>query len=181
MRPIVVMAVSALVLTACGGSATVRESWNDGFVQLQGASLELMQPLTVPAGRARVFIQDGRAGTAFDQYRAHCALEIGSVQHDGHTVQRDTFRITRVQHSLQQVVMREPVRLAAVGLLPAGLFDGRGGAAYHEGYHLWLGSEQQPEVRRLSCYGSYDEPPDLRPPTLREIAEALGGIARIRS
>jgi hypothetical protein len=169
---------SVLILSACQKSLGVRESAAGAdFVQLQGAELVLHSPLLVPAGNARVYVQGGRAGAGFDQYKPHCAFEIQRVDHSGFTIKPDTFRITLVQGSLQSVVMLEPIKVA--GLHLAALYD-RGGSAYHEGYHFWLASERQPEVRRMTCYGTYAEPPDLQPPTLQEIRGALGGIAELR-
>ena len=47
---------------------------------------------------------------------------------------------------------------------------------FHDGYHFWLASETQPQVMRLSCFGVYARWPDLYPPTLDDIAAALGEI-----
>lgn len=185
MKMFPVILLSALALAACQKNATVRDSMARGFVQLAGSELVLKQALNVAPGKARVFVQDGGPAVGgrilnggFDQYRPHCGFEIERVDHGGFTIQPDTFRITRVQASLQPVVMRAPVQVA--GLWLANGMDGNGSSAYHEGYHFWLASERQPEVRRMSCYGVYAEPHDLKPPTLQEIREALGGIAEIR-
>jgi len=187
MKTVACVLGAALLAGACQQSATVRESYGQGFVQLSGSYLVLKRPLKVQAGRARVFIQDGGATDApgrvlsggFDQYRPHCAFEIQSVKHAGFTIEPDTFQITQVQGSLQRVVMAEPLRLAALGFMAGGL-DSPGSSAYHEGYHFWLASERQPQVRRMSCYGVYAEPYDLAPPTLQEIRRVLSGIAEIR-
>ena len=48
------------------------------------------------------------------------------MSHDGFTIQPDTFSVIRVQGSMQQVVQRRPVQLAALRL--AGGFDGGMGA-----------------------------------------------------
>lgn len=180
MRTIVAGVLSAVLLAGCQQSSTVRDPASGGFRQLQGGELVLRQALTVPPGRARVFLQDGSDGAVagrFDQYRPHCALEIDRVDHAGLTIEPGRFLITRVQHSLVEVVQAEPVQVAARNLA-FGIY-GRSSSAYHEGYHLWLASQRQPSVRRLSCYGVYAEPPDLAPPTLAEIRWAIGGVAEI--
>jgi hypothetical protein len=175
---------AAVLLAGCQQSSTVRDDTFGHYRQLQGASLVLKQALTVPAGKARVFLQDGREGQGraivgggFDHYRTHCAFEIDEVRHAGFTIEPGTFRIERVQHSVTPVVMARPVQVASL-LLADGL-DGEGTSAYYEGYHFWLSAPGQPGLRRLSCYGAYAEPPDLYPPTLGEIRAALGGIADI--
>lgn len=186
MRNTLMLLGTAALLVACQDSATVREGSSAGYRQLQGATLVLKQAIEVPAGKARVFLQDGgrvdrqsRITGSFDQYRPHCAFEIEAVDHGGFVIRPDTFRISRVQHSLQRVVRAvSPLRLAGLQL-GMGL-DGWGSTAYHEGYHFWLESAEQPAVRRLSCYGAYAEPSDLYPPTLVEIRRVLGGVAGIR-
>ncbi|MBT8428919.1 MAG: hypothetical protein KJN79_03310 [Gammaproteobacteria bacterium] len=178
MRSVILAA--ALFLGACQSSTTVREvAGENRFTQLEGASLVLNQNLEIGAGKARVFVQDGDVTFGFDSYEPHCAFEIKSVQHDGATINADTFSITRVQGSLQQVVSGEPVQTASLQL--AGLNGGGDGpSSLYLGYHFWLSSVGQPEVRRMSCYGIYAEPQDAYPPTLREIRQALGSVAEIR-
>lgn len=187
MRLFAILAISMLVLAACSKSVAVRDAVGRQSRQLQGADLVVNSPLPVMAGKARIFVQDGSVSggdggffsRSYDQYRPHCAFEIRSVSHNGFTIQPDTFKITRVQGSMQQVVQRRPVQLAALHL--AGGFDGgMGGGAYHEGYHFWLESDRQPEVMRMSCYGAYAQFPDLRPPTLQEVTQALGAVATLR-
>lgn len=172
--------VATLSLAACQGSSTVRDTAGaNRFIQLEGASVVLKQTLDVPSGKARVFLQDGRVSSGFDSYRPHCAFEIKSVQHDGVAIAPDTFVITRVQDSLQQVVSAEPVRVAALRLAAGVGIDG-GSSSYYQGYHFWLSSVAQPDVRRMSCLGVFAQPYELYPPTVEEIAQALGGIAEIR-
>jgi len=79
---------------------------------------------------------------------------IGPVRRRPNTaIQADTFVISGVQGSKQQVVSAEPVRLAGL-LLADGMDDGGGGSSSnYEGYHFWLTSAHQPNVRRLRCHG----------------------------
>jgi len=172
--------VVVVVVSGCQNSAWVRLSDGREAVQLQGAELQLKRDLSIAARRARVFIQDGRPGSGFDNYAPHCAFEIERVDHDGHRIRADSFRIVRVEGSLQRVVWAGTVMVADLGVALSGHADGSGGSAYHEGYHFWLTSPRQPEVRRMSCYGVYAEPYELYPPTLEEIQDALGGLAEIR-
>ena len=149
--------------------------------RLTGATFVLAQPVTVPAGKARAFLQDGNVVRGFDQYRPHCALEIRSVQHDGFELAPGEFYIYRVQHSLEQVVDSGARQFAGTltGFHLGRLIDG-GSASFHEGYHFWLEAPGRPEVMRLSCYGTYDQPPDLRPPSLTEIRAVLGSLGEIK-
>ncbi len=189
-KAVLVALVSTFLVAGCMNSATVRnETGRQGFVQLESSTLVLKSALTVPAGKARVFLQShGESGvptsarySAFDHYSTHCSLEIDTVDHKGFVIEPDRFVVTRVQSTLVPVVMAKPVQVAALGALNliAGDMDDAGSSAYYEGYHFWLASDKQPNVRRLSCYGAYAEPPDLRPPSFAEIREALGDVAEI--
>jgi hypothetical protein len=166
-------------LAGCQNSSTVREAAGaNNFVSLEGARLVLKQPLSIGPAKARVFLQNGAAGYGFDSYQPHCAFEIASINHEGAVIEADTFAITRVQGSVQQVVSAEPARLAGLWLI--GGLDGGGSQSYYSGYHFWLSSMDQPGVRRMSCYGVYAQPYELYPPTMQEIRQALGAIAEIR-
>ena len=168
------------VLAMAGCTGGVRDDAAGGYRELDGAVLVLNQAVRVPGGRARVFLQspDGRSpgqvtGGGFNSYRPHCALEIRAVEHDGWTVEPGEFRVTRVQRTIDMVVGREaPIRLAQFGL--------DGGQSYYDGFHFWLASDTQPDVMRLTCYGVYAAPYELFPPTLGEIALALGDVATLR-
>ena len=174
------LVISAMLfLAGCQNSSTVREATGaNNFVSLEGARLVLNQPLSIGPEKARVFVQNGAAGYGFDSYQPHCAFEIASINHEGAVIEADTFAITRVQGSVQQVVSTEPVRVAGLRLI--GGINGGGSQSYYSGYHFWLSSMDQPGVRRMSCYGVYAQPYELYPPTLREIRQVLGSIAEIR-
>ena len=179
VRTTFILLLIAVLLGACKESTTVRLAPSQGFIQLQGAELILKRDLTVPAGQARIFVQDGRTVLrGLDRYLAHCAFEVQRVNHDGFTIRAGTFRVVQVQGSMQQVVLAERLLLASLQL-GAGI-GAAGSNIYHQGYHFWLASEQQPEVRRMSCYGVYADPPNLEPPSLQEIEAVLGDIAEIR-
>lgn len=172
--------VASLLLAACGGVSTVRDTVGGGYVDLVGATVELHQALPVAAERARVFVQDGRAVSGFDHYRAHCAFEIRSVDHGGTSIAADNFRIVGVQQTLQQVVaVPDPStrQLAAVGLA-FGMF-GLDSPYYYMGYHFTLHTDKQPEVMRMTCFGAYAAAYEVEPPTLGEIRAALGELATI--
>lgn len=180
MKVLALTLISSLALGGCGLEQSVRDNMTEGRYQdVAGRFLELKQPLPVEVDRARVFIQDGevRGAGAINQYRTQCNLELDQVALQAEEIEPDTFRIVRVQRAIEQVVLTRPVQVASLQL--AGRFDG-GSSAFFEGYHFWLSSGRQGDVRRLSCYGTYAEPADLRPPTLQEIRQTLGDIAEIR-
>ena len=174
-----IAAVSLLSGCQLGSSVMIRDATRvDSFTQLEGASLVLNNDLNIAAGKARIFLQNGETSGGFDRYQPHCGFEIDSVRHQGAVINAGTFTITKVQLSIQRVVSVEPVRVASLWL--ANGVAGGGSQSYYKGFHLWLASADQPQVRRVSCYGVYAQPYELYPPTVEEIRQALGSIAEIR-
>lgn len=175
-----------LVLAGCQQNAPVREDTHGRFLRLDGASVVIKRELQISAGRARVYVQNDGMGVGehtgsggFDSYRPHCAFEITRVDHAGFEVETGHFMVTRIQQTVDPVVRKSQLMVAAVGLL-SGMDGGGGSQAYYAGYHFWLSSEEQPEVLRMSCYGVYAQPYELYPPTLQEINAALGAVAELR-
>ena len=174
MYKIVAVTAAALLVSGCQQNASIRGDTFGRYMQLNAASVVLKRDIRISAGKARVYIQNDRAGVGeqissggFDSYRPHCAFEISRVDHAGFDIKAQTFAVTRIQQTVVPVVSRAPVMVARFGFWA----DSQ---AYYSGYHFWLASDTQPEVRRMTCYGVYAEPYDLYPPTLQEINAALG-------
>jgi hypothetical protein len=45
--------------------------------------------------------------------------------------------------------------------------------------HMWIGSDLQPNLMRLTCRGAFDDLPKADPPSIAEMQAALGNIAEI--
>jgi hypothetical protein len=180
MTRLAAVAVVALMLAGCQQNASIREDTFGSYTRIEEASVVLKRALRVPAGKARVYLQNAEAGVGdqvsaggFNSYKPHCAFEISRVDHSGFEIKAETFAVTRIQKTVVPVVSRGPVMVAGFGLW-------RDSQAYYSGYHFWLASRTQPEVRRMTCYGVYAEPYELYPPTLIEINAALGAVAELR-
>lgn len=141
-------------------------------------SFVLNQDVTIPSGRARLFLQDGGIVGGRSLYRPHCILEIDSVDHTGYTVSAQTFVVARIQRSTVQIASQSGFQLAS-RITAFGVFRGNTDR-FHDGYHFWLQSDTQPSVMRLTCYGVYQRPSRLRPPTLEEIGSALGEVGLLK-
>lgn len=185
LLPVLAISSLALVMTGCQLSSPVKLSKNEGYSSLEGSKLILKTALDVPAGRSRVFVQDGvlaqdyKLTGNFDSYRTHCGFEIRSVAHEGYRIEPGSFNITRVQSVLQPVVMGSRIMVAELKL--ANNIDGADGqSSYYEGYHFWLSSETESDVMRMSCFGVYALPHELDAPTLSEINATLGDVAEIQ-
>ena len=180
MHKLFAVASVTLLVAGCQQNASIRADTFGKYRQIDSASVILKRDIRVPAGKARVYLQNDKAGEGdrvgaggFDSYRPHCAFEISRVDHAGIDIRAETFAVTRIQQTVVRVVSGAPIKLAAFGLWG-------GSQAYYSGYHFWLVSDTQPGVRRMTCYGVYAEPYELYPPTLKEINAALGAVAELR-
>ena len=169
------MALAVLILASCqsGVMLTLGDSWTSRV-----AEVRLLKPLTVSPDSTRVFVQDGRviarSGYA-DSYRPLCAFEVRDRMESEQTISAGSFMVVRVQGLMNEVVLREPVQVAAVSL--AGM-DGGGAPMVHAGYHFWLASNQS-DVRRMTCYGVLEVMPQVESPTLEEMRRTLAGVAEL--
>lgn len=185
MRAILYSVFAALVLAGCetapslqGASDLTRD------LRQNKADFVLNQEVTIPSGRARLFLQDGAVVGGRNLYRPHCIIEIDSIDHTGFLVTAETFDVVRIQRSTVQIAMQGDSLQASTNVA-SGPRRNRSrrfhdSKRFHDGYHFWLASEMQPAVRRLTCYGVFARPIDLRPPTLPEINAALGQVGTIR-
>jgi len=178
MRNLVIVA-TATILIGCQTGPELR-GVSDLTRELRDKEVDfvLNEDLMIRAGRARVFLQDGRVVGGRNLYRPHCIMEIDSIDHTGFRVAAEPFRVSRVQRSTVQIARRDHFRVA-LRMVASSAYDG-GVDRFHDGYHFWLTSDTQPEVMRLTCYGVYAAPIDLYPPTVEEINAALGQIGALR-
>jgi hypothetical protein len=117
-----------------------------------GSKLILNRPLDIPAGRAHVVIQSGKAGAGANQYAVNCELEVrtlGPVK-----VQPDTFDISWAELSREWVSQPNIMRFYRV---------------------LHLQSVAQPDVLKLMCQ-DWDGPLLGRNISVPEMRAALGDV-----
>lgn len=175
MMPKLAVFVAAVLLLAACQQAPVRDEASHRSRVGVGSTFVLHESLIVPAGYARVFLQNGKvvAKVQLDRYRPHCNFEVRRVS-DGHgRIEPDTFLVTGVDVYEEEIVVRpQPLRYAAL----AGGGDGDGGmiSMIARFARHWLYSERQPEVMRLTCHGGFDYPLDALTPSIAEIRQALG-------
>ena len=171
---------AALLVAGCQTATSIQQNTASLRPAVQPAEVVVARDVYVPAGKARVFVQGGEAvpagglAGAFDSYRPHCAFEIRSVDHDGYAIRAGDYQVVRVEPSIVPVVSAAPVLVAWSGGVVGG-----GSQSYYDGYHFWLSSETEPDLRRMTCYGVYAEPYELFPPTFGEINAALGDVAHL--
>lgn len=180
MYRLLIVVSLATLLAGCPQQTVRVDMHTNVYRTLAGSSVHLLQPLEVPPGRTRLFIQHGKVlkGNSADQYDIQCNFEVEDLSKQVQRIEPDTFLIDKVQAVTEPVVLARPVMVAGMGLGLDGLGDDSPSDIF-QGYNFWLSSPRQPQVMRLTCVGAYDTPVDAQPPTLEEIQETLAGIARI--
>lgn len=169
-----------LLTSACAQQAMVNDDLDYAYnLPPVGSTLVLQKPVTIPAGQVRVFLQRGEifSKAEFDRYEPSCSLELRKLADVPRTIEPDQFIITRVQRLMQQVVDEPP---AVNGLMKASFDDSGGKPMVVHGYHLWLGSESQPGVMRMTCRGYFDDISRAEPPSLNDVKTSLGDYGHLK-
>ncbi|MFO8005660.1 hypothetical protein [Thioalkalivibrio sp.] len=174
----------AATLVGCTAMEATRDPASPFFVIPEGSMIELHQPLEIRPGTARIWLQRGRVAAGQDWYAPSCNLEIRTLDREhSQTVAPGSFVIRRVQQMEERVERPHPeVQLAAVGFsggLRMGGYDDGGMMGMWRGYHLWLESEEQPDVLRMTCMGAFADPWEVRPPSLEDLRGIFGDIATL--
>jgi hypothetical protein len=142
-----------------------------------GSKLVLMQEVMIEPGTTRTFLQWGKpmALGDFNRYRANCNFEVESLSDRVQRIEPDTFIIKKVQRLMTEVVQHTTNQS---GFLMVEYGDPSSPLVTH-GYHLWLSSEKQPDVMRMTCRGAFDDLSNAEPPSINDVREALGKIAEL--
>ena len=175
MKSIVVVLVT-LTLLGCQsgpGSYPGRDDVPAYYAIPVGSELSLHQAIAVAANTVSVFIQDGKliAKGERDQYRPNCKFELYTMAAQSRTVEPDTFTITRL-------VQENDAGIGAGFSVFAGGSLGMGGdSPSMTDYRtvMYLRSERQPDVSRLSCQ-HWEDPTVAEHLRLDQIRQALGEV-----
>lgn len=180
MRFSAAVCLLALLLMGCASSTMIaKDPGNPYYLPPAGSKIQLNQPITVPSGATRIFIQRGQLveKMTFDRYVPSCNFEVSTLTDRPQIIDPETFLVVRVQQEMSEVVQLEsPVQVASLNL--ARIFDSGLPMVTHS-VHLWIGSDLQPNLRRLTCRGAFDDMPKAYPPSIAEMRAALGKIAEI--
>ena len=154
MRVAIVMGL-LLVLTACQ-SAVEKQEVAKGEELGRGAKLILQQEIVIPAGAGWVAFQDGKMRVKprkIKQYYPFCLLELRARNETELVLKPDEFVVTRVVNSHE----------GATG------YDVRN---YYT--RMWLRSERQPQVEKMTCQ-QWNVFPDDNYVTVAQVRAALAG------
>ncbi|MGD2118883.1 MAG: hypothetical protein PVG66_11015 [Chromatiales bacterium] len=181
--------LAVLLSLLAGGCSTTGENRTPHTLANNIATVQINQPITIPAGRTRVFIQHGKITQRFNHYAPNCNIEVRKLDNDNdQTVAPGTYQVTRVRDTLEEVVQFRPgndVTVAFDGKLTADQFrlmaiadDDSGTSSIYRGYHFRLQGDDA-NVLRLSCRGVLAYPADALPPSYEEIVAALGELISV--
>ena len=137
----------------------------------EGSRLILNQQLTIPAGQARIFIQNQQLYNnvnLIDQYHPYCEFEVKTLSQSLQQIQPDDFIIYRVVDEETQAA-REPVLYASLKLSDIAPLL----VAYNTTFYLK--SAKQPDVLRLNCL-HWDDLNANRYLSFTEISSTLGKV-----
>jgi hypothetical protein len=142
-----------------------------------GSKIVLAQQLSIEPGTTRAFLQRGKPTTLgdFNRYHANCNFEVRHLSSESQRIEPDTFSVEKVERLMTEVVHSN---FPQPRVLRVEYTDPSSPLVTH-GYHLWLGSDRQPEVMRLTCRGAFDDLSRAEPPSINEVREALGSIAEL--
>ncbi|MGD8908188.1 MAG: hypothetical protein PVI92_02500 [Chromatiales bacterium] len=177
MKRIITM-LMGLFLSACTQKYLVSDNLDYAYnLPPLGSTLVLKQPITIPAGEVRVFLQHGEvfSKSDFDRYEPSCSLELRTLADQPREIHPDSFIVSTVQRLMQQVV-RSDRRQSAMLKVD---YENGGKPMVVHGYHLWLGSEEQPDVMRMTCRGYFDDISRSEPPSLNDVTKSLGEFAEL--
>jgi hypothetical protein len=181
IRSLTVALACSTFLAGCNSAALKDPSSPYAKVPID-TSLEIKQPITVPPGSTRVFVQLGKITRGFNRYAPNCNIEVAKIDWDNpQSIEPGVYRIARVQRSTEEVVEARTVMVASIGsqIAKGGPDDG-GATLIYQGYHFWLDGPD-PNVRRLSCRGAYADPANAQPPSINEIRQAIGDLMTLGS
>ena len=139
------------LLSACNYIDTKNESTHFYTIP-EGSRLILNQPLTIEPEYASVLFQNGKQITNanIDIYKANCSFETYTLSKTKTIIQPDTFLITKVVDEMLSVSL-EQLKFARLDFSMDGTLFAEGPSNYNYTTTMYLKSEKQPDVLRMSC------------------------------
>jgi hypothetical protein len=171
----------ALTLVVSPTFAATSYSRASAFKIPPGTLITLTKPLSVSAGKSRVFIQDGKAIDRVKQtYAPYCYFAMRRPRSEMGTptvISPDTFTVTK-QYRRNEMSAKREFNLAMNSTSPPAFLylASRDGGPLNLNYSLKITSTSQPKVSALVC-GIYSDPQDRGGLSVAEIQSVLEGFA----
>lgn len=174
----------ALLVQGCTSTAVYEPSSLWYYISV-GSVVELHEELVVPLRYTRVYLQDGEVWGygQVDKYYPFCNFEVWDRKEtDEQVIKPDRFIVTKVEQGWRRIVGLDHHQLAGAAMrnrFRHWIIWKDGPDDINRYWHYWLGSDTQPNVMRLTCYGGQGEWHAARQPTLSQVREHLGGKVTI--
>ncbi len=172
----VLVALVLLGLSACQSTGVTTGYFSNPVSE--GTELEIIKPLRVPAGQARVYLQADEVlrYSEIDQYKPFCFFLMRDPAPLARDIQPGVYPVRSVILREQDVRIEAPVQLVHAGLF--GGSDGPGVIAFET--HMLLGVKGQMKPERLVCSGAFASPSEAAPIRLAQMRQALGTWVVVR-
>jgi hypothetical protein len=141
-----------------------------------GSGLVLNQTIEIAPDQVAVYMQDGKlmAHAAMNHYRLHCKFEIYTMADVSRQVEPDIFTVIRVVDESD---------LVSLQLLPTAsltmVMGDAGPGIVTDTTVIYLKSEKQPDVYRMSCM-QWNDVSQQRYPSINEMRKAMGKIFSLK-
>ena len=185
------LALSVGLLTGCSNTPPKSQ------INVQaGEHFILNQAITIPAGKVRHYIQFGQlTGSGFSSYDKHCRIELYKLPEKAFIIQPQRFLIDRVTTDEEMIAQTEVAIQFAANYYSANQTDAMPlhAIAFGENQrvetmdlvHLYIKSDSQPNVYRLTCAGSLSngdmqDSPRSHRPQRSDINRILGAVGSIQ-
>lgn len=179
-RLLVVALLWLVILSSACRSPGARSPESPYFELPAGSTVTLHRPLTIPAGRAHVSIQQGRETNAVARFEPSCRFEVNRVAPAAQELAPTTFTVvsaSRYRRPLGMARVSSPVRLASVEVTAF-----RGGVYRSREIEfvnfMRLRGAAGVDIRSLSCKITA-EPPFGTFLSLTQIRQTLGTVASV--
>ena len=186
-RACIFLTILLVILISGCDTTRHRDAWNQIYNIPVNSVVHLLQPLTIRPRHTQVYIQNGTTDhpkrffglfTGHDEYYPFCYLEVADISKSPQTIEPDTFAVTAVYQDESEIVTNGSGRLLSPPTIGNG--DGDYGIIMIARLSVMqLHSDQQPQVKKLACTGGFAAEQRARLPTLEEIEQVLGEIARL--
>lgn len=190
-----ILAILAVSLTSLVGCSTTPPK---SLMNIQaGEHFVLSQAVTLPAGKVRSYIQFGQlSGGGFNSTEKHCRIELYALPDKPTTIQPERFLIERVNTGEEMIAQNDVAIQIAQNQYASVQTDVMPNMALAYGQserpetmdlvHLYLKSDTQPNVYRLTCAGSLSNGSNLfdaersARPQREDVNRILGSVGSIQ-
>jgi hypothetical protein len=145
--PLFLLFISGL-LAGCNNTSVVGDTSSRFFDMPVGSTFTLNREITILPHSTSTYVQFARTGPDLrvNTYHPNCRFEVFSISESERVVKPDVFTVTRVVNQFEQVSL-DGVRYAG----PIIVADDGGPMFYNYMTTMYLKSEKQPDVFRITC------------------------------